>query len=200
TLVFEEPAALPTPAPPPAPAPEPPSAVAETPPEPAVTEPAPEPPPPVAVAEPARQPLPKPPPRKPAPPRHHAAAPRIATLAPSQPAPSAPAQVATTATAPALPAAPILPPQPISGFAGNRKPDYPNAAKLRGQQGRVVLRVDVSAAGLPLKVAVLTTSGYTLLDKAALAAIEQWRFHPATQAGTPVAGTADVPIQFRLEE
>jgi protein TonB len=64
----------------------------------------------------------------------------------------------------------------------------------------VVLRVEVSVAGAPLSVAVLSTSGYPLLDKAALAAVEQWRFQPASQAGTAVAGAADVPIQFRLEE
>jgi protein TonB len=103
-------------------------------------------------------------------------------------------------TPPPLPSAPVLPPQPISGLASNRKPDYPPAAKQRGQQGRVVLRVEVSAAGAPLSVTVLSTSGHDLLDKAALAAIEQWRFHPATRAGAAVAGAVDVPVQFRLEE
>jgi protein TonB len=136
------------------------------------------------------------------PPQHPAAAPpRNPAPAPSPPAPSPSAeQQIAVATPPALPAAPIVPPQPISGVAANRKPDYPMAAKERGQQGRVVLRVEVSALGAPLSVAVLTTSGYSLLDKAALTAVEHWRFRPATQAGTAVAGAADVPFQFRLEE
>ncbi|HEX6843462.1 MAG TPA: energy transducer TonB [Stellaceae bacterium] len=198
-VVFEEPPAPPAPAPPAAP--EPPSAAAEQPPEPAVAEPEPEPPPPppVALAEPTPQPLPKPPPAKPVPPRHHAAAPPRPAPSPPTPSPPADQQVATL-TPPALPAAPILPPQPISGLGSNRKPDYPMAAKQRGQQGRVVLRVDVSAAGKALSVTVLSTSGYSLLDKAALAAVEHWQFRPATQAGIAVAGAADVPIQFRLEE
>jgi periplasmic protein TonB len=201
-VVFEEPPAPPAPAPPAAP--EPPSAAVEAPPQPAVAEPEPEPtpPPPVALAEPEPQPLPKPPPPKPAPPRRHAAAPpRHVAPAPAPPAPKLPAdQPVAALTPPALPAAPILPPQPISGLASNRKPDYPMAAKERGQQGRVVLRVEVSPAGKPLGVTVRSTSGYPLLDKAALAAVEQWQFRPATQAGIAVAGAADVPVQFRLEE
>lgn len=193
-VVFEEPPAPPAPAPPAAP---------EAPPEQAVAEPAPEPapPPPVALAEPTPQPLPQPPPAKPVPPRRHAAVPQRPVVSAPRPAARSPVeqQVATLAP-PALPAAPILPPQPISGLASNRKPNYPVAAKERGQQGRVVLRVEVSAAGKPLSVTVLSTSGYSLLDKAALAAVEQWQFRPATQAGSAVAGAADVPVQFRLDE
>jgi protein TonB len=185
-VVFEEPP----------PAPEPP--VAEAVPEP------PPPPPPMALAEPTPQPLPKPPPAKPAPPRQHAAPPpHAAAPSPAPPAPTPPAeqQVATATMAPpALSSAPVVPPQPISGLAGNRKPDYPAPAMQRGQQGRVVLRVEVSAVGTPLNVAVASTSGYGILDKAAVAAVETWRFRPATQAGTAVTGAVDVPIQFRLEE
>ena len=199
-MVFEEPPPAPSPAPPPAPEP-PQSAAAEVAPEPPVAETVPEPPPlpPLAIAEPTPQDLPKPPPAKPTPPRQHAAPPsRTATPTPEPPAEQ---QVATATLAPPpLSSAPILPPQPISGLAGNRKPDYPASAKQRGQQGRVVLRVEVSAAGSPLSVVVASTSGYSALDKAALAAVEAWRFKPAMQAGTAVAGAVDVPIQFRLEE
>jgi protein TonB len=196
-VVFEEPPAPPAPAPPAAP--EPPSATAETPPEPAAAEPEPTPPPPPIAIEPTPQPLPKPPPAKPVPPRHHPAAPsRNTAPALSEPTSSPPAEPQVATLTP--PAAPILPPQPISGLATNRKPDYPLTARQGGQQGRVVLRVEVSAAGAPTSVTVVFSSGYTLLDKAALAAVAQWRFHPATQGGMPVSGVRDLPIEFRLEE
>src|SRR5216684_4388825 len=184
-VVFEEPP------PTPPPAPEPQSVAPEAPPEPTLAkpEPAPVPPAPLAIAEPTPRQLPKPP-------QHAAPPPRSAAPAPSPPA----EQQVATVTPPPLPTAPVLPPQPIGGLASNRKPDYPPAARLRGQQGLVVLRVEVSAAGAPLSIAVVSTSGHTVLDKAALAAVEQWRFKPATQAGTPVTGAVDVPIQFRLEE
>jgi protein TonB len=97
-------------------------------------------------------------------------------------------------------AVPAIPPRALSGAAGNPKPDYPLEARRRGLQGKVMLRVEVSAAGRPQGVSVIASSGYPVLDRAALAAVERWRFNPATQAGLPVPGTAEVPIVFRLED
>ncbi|HXA26556.1 MAG TPA: energy transducer TonB [Acetobacteraceae bacterium] len=81
----------------------------------------------------------------------------------------------------------------------NRAPIYPEIARRRGEEGRVMLRVDVSADGMPLDVSVAGTSGHPSLDSAALSAVRQWRFIPATQAGRSVAAVADVPIRFHLE-
>jgi periplasmic protein TonB len=159
-----------------------------------------EPPPPMLVAEPEpAQVLPQPPPPKPEPRRAATkpplapaiASPRVTPAATEPPVASGPPQVA---------ALPIIPPQAISGRAGNPKPDYPAEARRRGLQGKVVLLVEVSAAGLPDSVAVASSSGHAALDQAALAAVQRWHFSPATRGGTPVAGTAQVPIQFRLEE
>ena len=81
----------------------------------------------------------------------------------------------------------------------NRAPAYPATALRRGEQGRVMLRVSVSADGAPLEVDVAQTSGFPSLDSAALSAVRQWRFVPATQAGRPVAAIADVPVRFRID-
>jgi len=81
----------------------------------------------------------------------------------------------------------------------NRAPIYPEIARRRGEEGRVMLRVDVSADGMPLDVSVAGTSGHPSLDSAALSAVRQWRFIPATQAGRSVAAVADVPIRFHLD-
>jgi protein TonB len=96
-------------------------------------------------------------------------------------------------------AEPIVPPRPLAGMETNRAPSYPEIARRRGEQGRVMLRVNVAADGTPLGVDVSATSGYPSLDSAALSAVRQWRFVPATQAGTPVSAVAEVPIRFRLE-
>jgi protein TonB len=80
----------------------------------------------------------------------------------------------------------------------NRAPAYPQSALRRGEQGNVMLRVNVSAGGAPLSVDLAATSGYASLDGAAEAAVGQWRFNPATRGGIPVAAIADVPIRFRL--
>jgi periplasmic protein TonB len=94
----------------------------------------------------------------------------------------------------------VLPARPVAGMATNQRPEYPESARRRGEQGRVVLRVAVSGDGAPVEVSVVSSSGHPSLDGSAIAAVRRWRFIPATQGGTPLASTAEVPIQFRLEE
>ncbi len=95
-------------------------------------------------------------------------------------------------------AAPIIPPSPVGAAAGNPKPEYPMAARHRHLEGRLVLRVDVTESGDASAVAVSASSGHAMLDKAALDAVQAWRFNPATRGGKPVAGVIYVPIQFRM--
>ena len=84
-------------------------------------------------------------------------------------------------------------------MATDRPPVYPELARRRGEQGRVLVRVSVGADGAPLSVGIGQSSGHASLDQAALSAVRQWRFVPATQAGRPVPAAAEVPIQFHLE-
>jgi protein TonB len=83
---------------------------------------------------------------------------------------------------------------------GNEPPVYPDLARRRGWEGRVVLRVVVDATGQATDVGVETSSGYRMLDDAALAAVERWRFEPARLAGIPVVASVDVPVTFRLTD
>ncbi len=89
-------------------------------------------------------------------------------------------------------------------FAGqglsNPPPRYPHRARQQGQEGRVIIRVSVSADGNAKSVTVRESSGYPLLDDAAAKAIRRWRFVPASFAGVSMAGTVDVPVTFRLTE
>jgi protein TonB len=146
-------------------------------PEPKVEQAAPAVPPPVPVRPASRQ-------TAAAPPSVHASRPAMASL-------SAPAAVAI---------APLLPARPVAGMESDRPPAYPEMARRRGQQGRVVLHVNVSAEGMPVTVAVVATSGYASLDAAAMTAVQQWRFVPATRGGTPVPAVAEVPVRFRLTD
>ena len=84
------------------------------------------------------------------------------------------------------------------GMLGNKPPDYPERARRNEFEGRVLLRVKVSAKGTSETIAVKTSSGYDLLDEAARAAVKAWRFTPAKRGGIAVASTIDVPIVFRL--
>lgn len=81
---------------------------------------------------------------------------------------------------------------------GNTPPDYPRLARRLGYEGRVVLHVRVSPAGTCLEVELLTSSGYPVLDRAAIDAMKAWRFTPARLNGLPVAGSIEIPIRFEL--
>jgi protein TonB len=114
--------------------------------------------------------------------------------------------VAPPAAAPAAaPAAVAAPPPALVGarfdadYLHNPKPVYPAASRRLGEEGRVLLRVRVSAQGLPLSVDVRQSSGSPRLDEAARAAVERWRFVPAKQGTEAVESTVVVPLQFTLD-
>lgn len=85
-------------------------------------------------------------------------------------------------------------------YLQNPVPQYPPLARRRGQQGTVMVRVRVSQEGKPLEVSLQKSSGFALLDAAALEAVQRWTFKPATAGFLPVASTVEVPIRFRLQE
>lgn len=92
------------------------------------------------------------------------------------------------------------PPRVGGGSAGNPMPTYPERARERGIEGRVVLAVRVGADGRALAVKIDRSSGAAELDRAAADAVRRWRFEPARQGGLAVEGTVSVPIRFRLIE
>lgn len=87
-----------------------------------------------------------------------------------------------------------------ANYASNPKPDYPAIAKSRDWQGKVMLRVQVSAEGLSDSVRVEKSSGHEMLDECAVDAVKRWRFIPAKRGETPVASSVLVPINFSLTD
>jgi protein TonB len=85
-----------------------------------------------------------------------------------------------------------------ANYGYNPKPKYPSVARSRGWVGKVILRVQVSADGEAQQVSVAQSSGHDILDDAAVAAVEGWRFVPAKRGDTAVASTVNVPINFTL--
>ncbi|MFZ5512229.1 MAG: energy transducer TonB, partial [Pseudomonadota bacterium] len=77
-------------------------------------------------------------------------------------------------------------------------PAYPVLSRRHGEQGKVLLRVHVDAAGRAAQVDVKQSSGHERLDQAARAAVREWRFVPARRGDTPVAAWVVVPISFVL--
>lgn len=78
-------------------------------------------------------------------------------------------------------------------------PRYPVEALRDREQGMVVLRVLVGAAGEPTEIEVEQSSGSVRLDEAASEAVAQWRFNPARKGEEAVEGWVLVPVTFRLD-
>ncbi len=93
-----------------------------------------------------------------------------------------------------------VPPHSDASYLSNPKPFYPRVARRRGMQGMVVLEVEVSIEGLPKKVEIEVSSGFKLLDIAAVETVRGWRFVPAQRNGVAVVASVDVPVRFVLNE
>lgn len=86
-----------------------------------------------------------------------------------------------------------------AAYLNNPPPHYPSEAKHRSIEGRVVLDVRVSAEGHATHVSVDDSSGSDLLDEAALEAVSNWKFIPASANGENVASSVRVPVVFKLK-
>lgn len=126
------------------------------------------------------------------------ATPRPAALSGAEP--GSPAAAPAAPAAAAAPPAPLVPPSFDADYLHNPTPRYPPAAARLRESGRVLLSVAVSAAGLPERVEVATTSGSPRLDQAAIETVKRWRFVPARQGDKPIAASVTVPLVFRLDE
>ncbi|MDD5085689.1 MAG: energy transducer TonB [Candidatus Omnitrophica bacterium] len=82
----------------------------------------------------------------------------------------------------------------------NIPPAYPVRSREDGEEGLVVLEVEILADGRVGEVAVTQSSGYTRLDRAARSAIKQWRFLPARVNGIAVPVKRRLPVIFTLAE
>jgi protein TonB len=149
-------------------------------------------------------------------PRAEPTPPTPAPIAPAPPAPPAEASAPAPAAPAALPsrtasepaaaargevasAPPTLsPPNYKAAYLSNPPPAYPRVSRRNGEEGTVVLRVRVSAAGAAIQVQVERTSGSERLDAAALEAVKAWRFVPARRGAEAIEASVLVPIVFSL--
>lgn len=79
-----------------------------------------------------------------------------------------------------------------------RPPAYPRRARDLGQEGTAMIRVKLDLAGNPAEVSLLESSGYALLDHAAMKAAQDWQFEPERRDGRPVAAFVHIPVRFAL--
>jgi periplasmic protein TonB len=77
-------------------------------------------------------------------------------------------------------------------------PEYPKRARERGQQGKVILQALVDTGGKTREVKIVKSSGFNLLDEAALVAVRKWEFAPMRRDGKIVLSWVQVPVQFLI--
>lgn len=83
-------------------------------------------------------------------------------------------------------------------YRKNPEPEYPLAARRRGQQGTVLLNITVNARGQATEISLKQSSGYELLDQAALQAVKTWEFEPARIRNLAMESKIEVPVRFKL--
>jgi TonB family protein len=75
-------------------------------------------------------------------------------------------------------------------------PDYPEIARQAGVEGDVTLRVVIGKDGAVEDVVPI--SGEPVLTRAAMEAVERWRYSPEMVGGRPIGVVTTVTVAFRL--
>lgn len=139
-------------------------------------------------------------------------APRPLAAAATAPAAAEPVAESVAEAPPAVQAAeaaPAEPPRPAGPVALGMElslacsertpPAYPATSRRLGEEGQVVLRVELDEQGSVSAARVVSGSGHARLDEAALAAVKAWRCRPALRDGRSVRAVAQQPFKFVLQ-
>lgn len=94
----------------------------------------------------------------------------------------------------AVPAPSVADPVPLEVPS----PPYPRLARRAGEQGTVLLRLELDPEGRVARVEVLESSGFERLDRAARETLAGWRFEPRREDGRAVASSVLHRVTFRL--
>jgi len=76
------------------------------------------------------------------------------------------------------------------------QPEYPSLAQRRGYQGKVILEIGFDATGAVISVTVKNSSGYTMLDEAAVQKVKR-DLHLRTPPGEARVFTKEFTFQLR---
>lgn len=68
------------------------------------------------------------------------------------------------------------------------------------EQGQSLIKVFIGSDGQAQLAEVAKSSGYDRLDRAAVAAVKQWRFVPGKRGGVAEAMWYQVPINWKLRD
>lgn len=121
---------------------------------------------------------------------------------PAQPnpdaAPATTAEAATTRPAPVSTAAAGSEQSREARLVRQVPPAFPPDAVRKRQSGWVEVRITVGPQGNVTGAEVVRSQPARVFDRAAVAAVQQWRFEPALRDGQPIAAQRTQRIEFKL--
>ena len=79
-----------------------------------------------------------------------------------------------------------------------KPPTYPRQARRRNQQGTAYVEALVGEDGKTQNVEIYESSGFPLLDRAAVQAVMSWELKPKIVGGKAVLSKVRVPVHFNL--
>ena len=92
---------------------------------------------------------------------------------------------------------PLGPGISLPRLVSSKEPIYGEASRQARLEGTVILYVVIGTNGAPLELTVYRPLSPDL-DAAAITAVRQWRFAPATKDGNPIAMATEIEVNFRL--
>jgi TonB family protein len=78
-------------------------------------------------------------------------------------------------------------------------PEYPSGPLAQGREGWVELSFVISETGDVIEPMIEQSSGGEPFERAALRAVQEWKYLPATEDGVPVERAVKTIIRFQLE-
>jgi protein TonB len=97
------------------------------------------------------------------------------------------------------PSSPIPAKEAIPLYRVNPPPKYPGLARRRGYQGTVIMDVLVDPKGKVKELRLSQSSGYPLLDRAAMKSVKSWEFEPGRRGDEAVEMWVKIPVRFQLK-
>lgn len=80
------------------------------------------------------------------------------------------------------------------------QPDYPEVARERSIEGRVVMEFTINEDGIPAGIIVVDATPSGIFESAAIAALSRWRYQPAVRYGKRVAVPEnEIVMEFSLD-
>lgn len=111
-----------------------------------------------------------------------------------------PEPFAETTAKPQMPAGPVTLSSELSVSCPSlTAPAYPAISRRMGEEGKLVLKVELDETGRIEDARVVDSSGYSRLDNAALEAVRSWQCRPSMRNGQPVRAVALQPFNFVLQ-